>query len=136
MDRFRELVKRAQTRPDIEALYKSLTAGPSLDQTTVERFLTDVQGIDPAGLFERYAVDGSWTQESLGTFLLSGDNAPTKKIDMGLPLPNAAGYGAATAKLLYLEFAQYVSGWRTVERGEYCGGVYTGIACWVSMCRT
>lgn len=129
MDRFRELVKRAQTRPDIEALYKSLTAGPSLDQTTVERFLTDVQGIDPAGLFERYAVDGSWTQESLGTFLLSGDNAPTKKIDMGLPLPN---YFISSSHNTYLVGEQWrgestvegyirvlLAGCRCVERESY-----------------
>lgn len=110
MDRFRELVKRAQTRPDIEALFRSMSAGPPLDKASVQRFLHGTQGIQ-ADLFDKYATDGGWTQESLAAFLLSGDNAPRKDQDMTLPLPN---YFISSSHNTYLVGEQW-RGESTVE---------------------
>lgn len=64
MDDFRELVKRAQNRPELEGLYRQLTAdedghpqGP-LDRVRVLKFLQEVQMIDTSKselLFDQYA---------------------------------------------------------------------------------
>ena len=111
MDRFRELVKRAQTRPDIETLYKALSTASPLDQAAVDCFLSETQGIEPVGIFHKYASHDIWSQESLANFLLSGDNAPKKQVDMGLPLPN---YFISSSHNTYLVGEQW-RGESTVE---------------------
>jgi phosphatidylinositol phospholipase C delta len=109
MDRFRQLVKRAQTRPDVEALFHSFSA--PLTKDVVDDFLHNTQGLRADGLFEKYAEGEVWTQDSLGDFLQSPDNAPTVTEDMTLPLPN---YYISSSHNTYLVGEQW-RGESTVE---------------------
>ena len=88
MDDFRQLIKDAQTRPEIEALYAGLTTPGPLTRSAVERFLADIQHMDiqTSDLFDRYANGDIWTIDSLSDFLASKDNIPDRQMDMTRPL--------------------------------------------------
>ena len=75
-----------QTRPDLEKLYNSMVSEGPLDQTRIEGFLAKTQGIQPEGIFEKYAQNGIWTLDSLTRFLSSPDNSRTEAPDMTRPL--------------------------------------------------
>lgn len=89
---FRQLIKDAQTRPELDALYARLSSSGPFVQAKVERFLLETQQIsDPAAaatLFTTYAKDDptAWTLDSLSDFLASQDNVPTREMAMTRPL--------------------------------------------------
>jgi phosphatidylinositol phospholipase C delta len=86
LDKFRALVQDLQTRPDLEMLYNHMSSKGPLDQMSIDAFLAKTQGIQPNGIFEKYAQDGIWTLDSLTRFLASSDNARTEAPDMSQPL--------------------------------------------------
>jgi len=86
LDKFRALVQDLQTRPDLEMLYDNMASEGPLDQTSIDGFLARTQGIQPDGIFGKYAQNGIWTQDSLTKFLSSADNSRTEAPDMTRPL--------------------------------------------------
>jgi phosphatidylinositol phospholipase C delta len=86
LDKFRALVQDLQTRPDLEMLYNVLESEGPLDQTSIDGFLAKTQGIQPEGIFEKYAAGGIWTLDSLTRFLSSADNSRIEAPDMTRPL--------------------------------------------------
>jgi phosphatidylinositol phospholipase C delta len=86
LERFRALVQDLQTRPDLEMLYQRMASKGTLDKTRVDSFLTNTQGLQPAGLFDKYAQGGIWSLESLARFLSSSDNSQLVEMDMTRPL--------------------------------------------------
>lgn len=67
-------------------LYKDMVSEGPLNQTSIEGFLTKTQGIQPDGIFDKYAQGGIWTLDSLTRFLSSTDNSKTEAMDMTRPL--------------------------------------------------
>jgi phosphatidylinositol phospholipase C delta len=86
LDKFRALVQDLQTRPDLEMLYNDIVSEGPLDQSSINGFLVKTQGIQPYGIFEKYAQNGIWTLDSLTRFLSSADNSRTEAPDMTRPL--------------------------------------------------
>jgi phosphatidylinositol phospholipase C delta len=118
MSDFRQLIKDAQTRPELEALYARLTSVGPLDRDRTERFLVETQKMDAsavaaAQLFTTYAkADGDvWTIDSLSEFLASQDNVPLRECDMTRPLPE---YFISSSHNTYLVGEQW-RGESTVE---------------------
>jgi phosphatidylinositol phospholipase C delta len=79
-------VQDLQTRPDLEMLYNGLVSEGPLDQSSINGFLVKTQGIQPYGIFEKYAQNGIWTLDSLTRFLSSADNSRIEAPDMTRPL--------------------------------------------------
>jgi phosphatidylinositol phospholipase C delta len=86
LTKFRTLVQDLQTRPDLEMLYNDMISEGTLNKTSIDGFLTKTQGLQPDGIFEKYAQDGIWTLDSLTRFLSSTDNSKTVFMDMTRPL--------------------------------------------------
>lgn len=125
MSDFRGLIKRAQTRPDLEMIFSHLTASTQgiFDRPLVDSFLRDTQHVDPEGLFEKYALNDVWTIDSLADYLLSSDNSPRRDIDMTRPLPE---YFISSSHNTYLVGEQW-RGESTVE--GYIRVLLTGCRC-------
>jgi phosphatidylinositol phospholipase C delta len=86
LDKFRALVQDLQTRPDLEMLYNNMLSEGTLDQGSIDGFLHKTQGIQPEGIFHKYAQNGIWTLDSLTRFLSSADNSRNEAPDMTRPL--------------------------------------------------
>ena len=86
LGKFRALVQDLQTRPDLEVLYNNMISEGLLNQTRIDGFLAKTQGIQPDGIFEKYAQNGIWTLDSLTRYLSSADNSRTEAPDMTRPL--------------------------------------------------
>jgi phosphatidylinositol phospholipase C delta len=108
---FRQLIKDAQTRSELEAIYANLTASHPFDKSHVDQFLRGVQQIDPRGIFDKFADNGVWTLDSLTEFLLSAENSQGNKQDMTRPLPE---YFISSSHNTYLVGEQW-RGESTVE---------------------
>jgi phosphatidylinositol phospholipase C delta len=67
-------------------LYNGLVSEGPLDQSSINGFLVKTQGIQPEGVFEKYAQNGIWTLDSLTRFLSSADNCKIEAPDMTRPL--------------------------------------------------
>ena len=87
LNAFRKLLKKAQTRPELDDLYRSLTMTGPLDRTGVYAFLVNVQKLDPGHIFDQFQRGGVWTLDSLTEFLLSPTNSQSRIAeDMTRPL--------------------------------------------------
>lgn len=87
-----------------------LSEGP-LDQASIDGFLARTQGIQPEGIFQKYAQNDIWTLDSLTRFLSSADNSKTEEPDMTRPLPE---YYISSSHNTYLVGEQW-RGESTVE---------------------
>lgn len=92
-------------------LYSDMLSEGPLDQTSIDGFLARTQGIQPEGIFERYAQNGIWTLDSLTKFLSSAENSRTEAPDMTRPLPE---YYISSSHNTYLVGEQW-RGESTVE---------------------
>ena len=108
---FRQLIRDAQTRPELEAIHKDLTSNGPLDQKAVETFLREVQHLEPARLFDQFKEGDVWTLDSLTEFLLSSENSQIPAQDMSRPLPD---YFISSSHNTYLVGEQW-RGESTVE---------------------
>lgn len=111
MTAFRQLIKDAQTRSEIEAIFNELSATGPLEKEKVDQFIRGVQLLEPGELFDKYQSDGHWNLESLTEFLLSSDNSQAVEQDMTRPLPE---YFISSSHNTYLVGEQW-RGESTVE---------------------
>ena len=111
LDKFRSLVQDLQTRPDLEMLYSEMLSEGPLDQTSIDGFLSKTQGLQPGGIFDKYAQNDIWTLDSLTRFLSSADNSNSPTMDMTRPLPE---YYISSSHNTYLVGEQW-RGESTVE---------------------
>jgi phosphatidylinositol phospholipase C delta len=105
------LIREAQTRPELENIYKELTEKGPLDRVAVEGFLREVQHLEPARLFDQFKQGDVWTIDSLTEFLLSSENSQIPSQDMSRPLPD---YFISSSHNTYLVGEQW-RGESTVE---------------------
>ena len=111
MASFRQLIKEAQSRPELATIYQDLAASGPLDNGRVDQFLREVQCLEPGRLFDQFKQGDVWTLDSLTEFLLSPENAPYQGQDMTRPLPE---YFISSSHNTYLVGEQW-RGESTVE---------------------
>jgi len=111
MAAFRQLIKEAQSRPELAKIYDDLASSGPLVKERVDHFLRETQCLEPGRLFDQFKQGDIWTLDSLTEFLLSPENVPCQDQDMTRPLPD---YFISSSHNTYLVGEQW-RGESTVE---------------------